>query len=203
MKYIVIGFPKCGTSTLAKYFEYNDVKCIDFKRKHQFVGKIIETNKSNNQKLFSGKLEKYEAVSQLDYMTINEQILPQITDISLMISQYPDAIFVLNIRNVNDWIKSKKKQPVLDDHSKHDPDFSYFDTFVKYIKKSKSFSSSKTNEELVTDLFNNHIKNIKELFKDISERLVIVDLDNLCIDTINKKMNLFKLKEFPYRNKTI
>jgi hypothetical protein len=185
--YIIIGFPKCGTTSFQKYFEDNNIKSC-----HQIVDKrnctfIILQNRKNNKLLLSG-LEDVSAFTQIDNnMDINNSFYPQLTCVPLLMKQYPNAKFILNTRNVHDWIKSINKWNNLRER--------IINANLDYLPRGKG----KLDAELI-EWYNNHITRIKKLFINEKERLLIFNIDKYNINELNQFCGLYKVNKFPICN---
>ena len=104
-KIFVIGPNKCGSISLYYFFEKNNLKPIHWD-KGNLALKII-SNISANIKPLHG-LEKFNCFLDMYFVTTGLYISP----ISLrdkIITHYPNEIYILNIRNFDDWLISRNK----------------------------------------------------------------------------------------------
>tara|TARA_B100000575_G_scaffold224657_1_gene185140 strand:+ start:6643 stop:7197 length:555 start_codon:yes stop_codon:yes gene_type:complete len=104
-KIFVIGPNKCGTISLYFFFKKNNLRPIHWD-KGNLALKIL-SNISANLKPLNG-LDKFNCFLDMYFITTGLYISP----ISLrdkIITHYPDDIFILNIRNFDDWLISRKK----------------------------------------------------------------------------------------------
>jgi hypothetical protein len=175
-KIFQIGFNKCGTTSLFKYFEFANIKCI-----HHDSGKLADTmihNFENNKPLLKN-YEDYIFFSDME----NMPFYPHIEHYKLLDKQYPNSKFILNIRKKQDWLKSRQN------HGSG-----------KYIKKSmKTYNLNKEKViEKWSKEWDNHLKDIKEYFKKRPNDLLIYDIDN---DT-SRKIDDF-LPTLTFKNKTL
>jgi len=115
---IVVGMPKTGTTSISHFFE-----CINKRTSHQFCGErgrpkeecgaVMKTRIEAGLPPFD-EIWGYEVYTQLDVTRVKGNFMkwtgvcyyPQIEALKEMHEQYPDATFILSIRNVKDWIKS-------------------------------------------------------------------------------------------------
>lgn len=107
--YIVIGLHKCGTMSLTKLFRSLGIPSChahvdDSDGESKPVGYLIEENRKHNKPLLGGVLESYHAFLEIDSPRRNEWA--QITLIDELTTQYPNAYYILNTRNVEDHATS-------------------------------------------------------------------------------------------------
>ena len=108
-KIFQIGFNRCGTTFLYKIFKNANVASVHWDRGK--LGKSIYDNKTSGNKLLQGKYDKCSFYSDMEtcFLYNNKLILydPYITDFKTLDKQYPHSKFILNTRNINNWIKSR------------------------------------------------------------------------------------------------
>ena len=196
--YIVIGFCKCGTTSLTTYFSDNGLHTIhhgDYEvrpRGHTwYVGKIIDRNKKENKKLLSDVPKSIQAFTQIDYQGRNP-IIPQLTDVPLFIEQYPNAKFILNIRPVDKWLNSINRWQVGGGTLRQ----SWIKSELPYLPESVG-----EKDEEIREWYNGHNKRMKELFIDIPERLFVLDLENINIEKLNEFCDLHNVDKFPWEKR--
>ena len=112
-KIFVIGFNKCGTRSFTELFERSGIGCVhwDDNLLADYILKDIKESGTIN-------LEKYypESNAFTDIIYVNKscsdgnilivEIFEIIDDI---IRSYPDAYYIVNTRNVEDWLISRSK----------------------------------------------------------------------------------------------
>jgi hypothetical protein len=169
-KIFQIGFNRCGTRSLCSFFEQNDLKSIHFDKGN--IAKTIYKNSRINKPLLS-EYEDYDFISDMEFVS-NEMIIPGYKYFIKLNEQY-DSVFILNIRNINDWINSRLK------HSSG----SYLIRYMNNLNKNKQEVIEYWKED-----WYNHINALKNYFKD---------KDNLLIfDIVNDKG--VKIKDFLYKH---
>lgn len=132
-RYIVVGLPKCGTSSLTKMFADAGIPAChhDFKHENKevYVGCIMKDNANLGKPLLGGLLEPFHAFLEMNCHLYN--VWPQITMLEALTQQYPDAYYILNTRNVQDhamsiwnWYNMKRILEFYDvpQLTKHSPD---------------------------------------------------------------------------------
>eukprot|EP00559_Dactyliosolen_fragilissimus_P006956 CAMPEP_0184855424 /NCGR_PEP_ID=MMETSP0580-20130426/681_1 /TAXON_ID=1118495 /ORGANISM="Dactyliosolen fragilissimus" /LENGTH=250 /DNA_ID=CAMNT_0027349935 /DNA_START=270 /DNA_END=1019 /DNA_ORIENTATION=+ len=130
---IVVGLPKAGTTSLNDYFECGNSKnyttkdgkeslkvshwmCIKDK-KRDFCGVVIQKNmKDPNQKDPLFNTGDFDVYTQLDniFGLGYGCYFPQVSALEEMAAAHPNATFILNMRDVNDWKRSMAAWGTLD-----------------------------------------------------------------------------------------
>jgi hypothetical protein len=162
-KIFVIGFNKTGTRTLCNYFKHNNIPSI-----HWDKGRLARRMKKNYERgkpLMHG-YDKYRVFTDMeDYPRQN---YAHITFFKEMEQQYPDARFILNIRDVKKWITSRNNH----DHYTRD--------ICKILKVTKEELNEKWRKE-----YRDHKDNVISYFSDKPNKLVVFDIEKDSIDKIN------------------
>mgnify|MGYP003624654913 FL=1 len=94
MKVFAIGFNRCGTQSLFKFFANNGFKALHCRGSSKIVDNHI-----NSKPLLQG-YEDYTFFSDIDFLSRHFE---------LFAVQYPEAKFIYNYREVEGWIRSRKK----------------------------------------------------------------------------------------------
>ena len=105
-KIFIIGFNKTGTRTLHNYFQKNSIPSIHYDNGR--LANEIKYNFENNKKLLNG-YDKFTVFSDMENILGKDLNYAHIEYFTEMEKQYPSAKFILNIRDVNNWIKSRNK----------------------------------------------------------------------------------------------
>lgn len=118
-KIFVIGFPKCGTTSIHESIIRKGIKSIHwaedwvYQKAHPLeeikkgvVGSLIEKAKKEKKKLLS-YLDKYQAITQMEVCYTKDCCYwPQLLDVPTLNEQYPNSRFIFNDRNIKKWIIS-------------------------------------------------------------------------------------------------
>jgi hypothetical protein len=206
MKIFLIGFNKCGTTSFYEYFKNNEIKSY-----HPGVNggenlNLINKNFINNKLILEGldydfycDLDIWWPKCKYDY---NNGIFQDINDYSNMLythvkiykyldKQYPNSKFILNIRDKDNWIKSRKNHG--------NP--KYIDWFKKFYNVN--------NDKLIIERWEKewdiHINDVKKYFKKKPDDLLIYDIENDDVSKLNNFMEKYiqlKNTRFPIKNKT-
>ena len=120
-----IGFNKCGTSTIHKFFEKNNIQAIHHgSKKGSKVCANMFRQYKKNKPLFSEYVDQYVAFSDFgvytspnnatDILFLNNEYKESKNDqertwLQVIHKQYEEfqKIYILNIRDVNHWLKSR------------------------------------------------------------------------------------------------
>lgn len=105
----VVGFPKCGTSSLQYSLEASGIESLhwaDLVNFTDLAGMAIKKAKQQKLPLLT-YVNKYRAFTQME-TCIDENMCywPQLLDVPLLEEQYPNSKFIFNDRDVSRWIRS-------------------------------------------------------------------------------------------------
>jgi len=103
-KIFVIGPNKCGSISLNNFFLQNNLNSVHWKQGSIAI-KILSNISANLDPLTD--LHKYDCILDMYFITKGLYISP-LSLIDNIIKNYPNEIYILNIRNYNDWLKSRK-----------------------------------------------------------------------------------------------
>jgi hypothetical protein len=165
-KVFIIGFNKTGTSSLHYYFKRNGYNSSHYMEDSPLADTIID-NIRNNRKIFDNTTG--DIFSDITW-NLGKEGKPQLDahDIYKIADlQYPGSLFILNIRPVNNWIKSRKKHGIL-------------------LKDALNYSqySEKDIEDWWKHQYEFYIKDVQLHFKN-TNKLLVFDIENDSIDKVN------------------
>lgn len=167
-KIFIIGFNRTGTRTLHNYFDKNGIMSLHWE--YGRLAKRIKYNFENNIPLLTG-YDKYIVYSDMeDHYNYN---YAHITYFKELDKQYSNSKFILNIRNVDNWIKSRNNHM----------DGKYKDYFIFRLGMTLDELNVKWKEE-----YYQHYNNVVNYFKD-TDKLLIFDIEK---DKVNKINYFFK-----------
>ena len=103
-----VGHHKCGTSSIFRFFQKNGIASIhdslfNGKKKNITLNTIMNNNLNNNKFLLSTLDKKYRFYSDYGTHSRNDHI----EWYKIISNQYPNSKFILLIRNVNHWLRSR------------------------------------------------------------------------------------------------
>jgi len=103
-KIFQIGFNKCGTLSIHDFLVENGIRSVHYLKGE--LANIIFENHKNGRDLLTG-LDEYDAFSDME--SLNTDGFQYVAnDLYKELHQtYPNAIFILNTRPVDDWINSR------------------------------------------------------------------------------------------------
>lgn len=156
-KIFQIGFNKCGTTSLCQMFIESGLKSIHWDGGN--IAKKIHSNIKQNKPPLDG-VDGYDCYTDIE--NINTNSFPLIDYYELLDKTYPNSLFILNTRPLDNWIKSRLN------HQGGE----YANTFKKVLGVD-------TNEELVkiwTEQWTEHHNKVIEYFKN-RDNFIIFDIE--------------------------
>jgi hypothetical protein len=102
-RYFQIGFRKCGTTSIAAFFNRNGIPCIHHDRGH--LGCRMQQNLRQGAPLLAGYDEQYRAFANMEYYFADGYFEGYKLYRELM-ETYEDSRFILNTRDRESWIRS-------------------------------------------------------------------------------------------------
>lgn len=153
---ILLGFPKSGTTSFTFLFNELGYRSYHwtFRSDTDYIGSWIKKCKERNIKLLSfiPKQKKPIAITQMDIcVDKNNCYWPQLMDYKLLYEQYPNAIFILNIRDPDDILKSMKK-------------WQNYDKRMFLFNPELFEGLTGTQDEKILKLIKNHFLNVINFF---------------------------------------
>ena len=103
-KVFQIGFNKCGTTSLHRFFERSGLKSVHWDG--GYLAPRMEDNILAGRRAIAG-YDEYDAFSELSYMCEHRVVEVGLQYLDVLLEQEPDALFVLNVRPLDKWIKSR------------------------------------------------------------------------------------------------
>lgn len=208
-KIFIIGFNKIATKSFHKFFVHNNIKSVhfhafrisdgrhiipkplrannDITNRHMSLANYFLYNKSKNKPLLHGLDEDIVCFSDMtdDATATDAKDFYKQLDI-----ENPNSKFILNIRNVDDWIKSRTNH-----------------TCSGLLNKHCKFYDC-TKEEVIKiwkKIYFAHIEDVKKYFKNREKDLLIYDIDKDQPEKIQrflKEKYTFDLSLFKHTHKT-
>lgn len=186
MKVFQIGFNKAGTASIYHYFK-ND----GFDALHWEGGRLSKTLKANFEQglpLLTG-YENHQVFTDMEHREDDQTAFYSAEQYYQQLDQqYPDSLFILNYRDVEKWINSRKNHP-------------------GYLQKTVA-STGMTAAEVIEDWKRNyyrHIESVKAYFKD-KPNLIVIDLDKDDSQKLYRELSArgieMSQKELPHTHKT-
>jgi len=114
-KFFQIGFSKCGTTSIARFFKRNGFRCANWECGN--LARQLRENLQENRFILTG-FEDYHAYTDMEHAT-PEDFYYGFMCYKQIFEQVEDAMFILNTRDKENWIKSRL------DHRIHESNESY------------------------------------------------------------------------------
>ncbi len=157
VKIFQIGFNKCGTRSMYQFFVDNNIPAMHWSK--GTVGHALRLNLTTGRRPFEGH-EEYVFYSDL-MGPVGQPMFEGQYYYKEFYDAYPGALFILNTRDEDNWIKSRLRH-------------------ADMIGRFRNFYGLKTTEE-VEDLWRRQWRTqherVKAFFKDMPERLLIFDIE--------------------------
>lgn len=177
-KVFFIGFNKTATTAFHRLFTDSGYRSIHhsarFEKKRKYLGDIIRKNKKSNLPLLKS-IENYDAYSEMLFCTPSVYY-DAIKDYKLLHTQYKDGYFILQTRNLDNWIKSRFN------HKRNQ------NTFYAKAKHALSMDNAQLEEYWRKEYFDHH-NEVNNYFSNNSKFLTF----NIDEDNIIKLLHFLKL----------
>ena len=185
-KIFQIGFNRCATTSLFKFFKQNGLPSYHFRGPNgKKLAKIMKRNADKGSPILTGIDDKIffsdiSAGPEVPSCGSNSTMSTRPPSpafayahyYKLLDEQYPDSRFILNIRNVEDWIESRARLH----HG-------------KVVEGEKRYSGVRTDQEVFSiwrNHYHSHINDVKSYFKDRAGDLLVFDIDAHSISKLIK-----------------
>ena len=103
MKVFQIGFNRCGTTSIHQFFEANGMRSV-----HHDKGRLaltMDANLRHGRHILSG-YEHYDAYTDMELL-LPSMYIEAYKLYNQILEQVPDAMFILNVRDVDRWVASR------------------------------------------------------------------------------------------------
>lgn len=180
-----IGFNKCATMTLHTFFIKNNLKSLHWLLNDNKtpIDNIIINNKNKYNELIKNEhyttLNLLDGIDEYNVFTDSEEIRK---NFKLLEKIYPEAKFILNIRDVNEWVCSRLN------HQNGN--------YTKYLNNVNK--TNYTNEEFIKIWKNEwieHCDDVINYFENKKDKLLIYDIDK---DNFDKIINFLPKNNLKY-----
>lgn len=212
-KIFQIGLNKCGTCSLHTLFKDHAEPSI--RSIHWNNGKLaldIENNRRSNEPLLKG-YDEIIFFSDMEAIFYDANHIVNIIEaykcFKILDQQYPNSKFILNIRNIDNWINSRLKHTgylsVLDnDNIKHTAsDYSYKSYYMNYY----SIFDIETIIKIWKQNYEYHLSSVREYFLDRPNDLIEYNIETDSFDKLKSFFSQYKIHFttdiFPLINKSI
>ena len=193
-KIFQIGFNKCGTVSLWKIF--NDfleepINAIHWDK--GLLAKTIYENLNTGKNLLVG-YEHYSYFGDMQYQLWQDNkpkdmILPYLSMFQILDEQYPNSKFILNTRDMNNWLSSREKWAPGGDnnfymklygvHNTKDLREIYEATWIRHHSNVKKYFSKRPDDLLIYNIETDNIKKLTNFFTDIKFKASLTTFPHL------------------------
>ena len=180
MKIFIIVFNRTGTRSLDNFFRKNGLTTIHWDQGR--IARKIKRNFNDTNPLLKDYPNIQVFSDMEDYKRLNYAHVDYFKE---LYNQYPDSKFILNIRNIDNWIKSRNN---------HLKGF-----YVIELCKIMNITKEELNKKWRID-FKNHCDSVQEFFKDKSGKLCIFDIEKDLIKNIIEFIPEYKLEDKYYEH---
>jgi hypothetical protein len=179
---VQIGFHKCGTRSLEQLFRGAGHPVVKYKlrrplRRSRNAGLIMRQNLEAGRKIFAG-MEDHVFYGDLIYQTESDGFEP-IRYFREIMRDYPDTILLLNVRNREDWIKSRLK------HSHGE--------FAQRVMRQRKIDSKEVLADLWRQEWDTHLAEVRSFMADRPAQLVEFDIDRDPVDALVERLSAYGL----------
>lgn len=101
---ILLGLPKCGNVSFTHALTAVGYNVAPWKGKDYTAKLIFKANNESKPILYY--LQNYDAFVETSYITDKEWLMPTVVFYKKFYYHYPDSLFILNHRNVDNHVKS-------------------------------------------------------------------------------------------------
>lgn len=167
-KIFQIGFNKCGTTTIHNFFSKNGLSSIHFARGN--LAKIIHRKIARRQSNLLGRFKGFRVFTDMELVS-PDNIIYAFYYFKQLDKKYPGSKFILNIRNIRHWIKSRLNHG----------NGSYLKNSMQYFNISKEEVIAKWKQEWYS-----HLKNVSMHFQNRPNDLLVFNIEKHNVDRIVK-----------------
>ena len=159
MKIFQIGFNKCATTSIHERLLNLGLRSVHHtcNKLKKPVAKVMQENKTSGRKILS-RLSGYDAYTDLVFIDRHEHV-EAFKYYADFLVEVPNARFILNLRNKDEWLNSCARHP------------GYFER----LKTVYRLSSDQSVKSFLSENWDNHILNVRASIP--SSQLLEYDID--------------------------
>lgn len=163
---VQIGFHKCGSRSFEQLFERAGHRVLKHKVRGPFgqrrnAARLMRDNLRAGRKIFAG-IEDYTFYADINYHTETDSFEP-IFHFREMLRDYPDTILLLNVRDREDWIRSRLRHG----HGE----------FAQRVMRQKGLTSLDALAEQWRQDWDRHLADVRAFMAERPDQLVEFDID--------------------------
>jgi len=173
-KLFIIGMNKTATRSLHRLFEASGYASVHWDKGR--LARRIETNIRNGVDPISG-YESYRVFSDMEDV-YSGALVEAYRHFREIYKYHPEALFLLNYRDVDDWLRSRKRHV-----SKND--------YQKYLRHYKIHLKTNCDEEVMRywrRSYFAHISDVLDFFSDKPQSLLFFNLDRDTVQDLAEQL---------------
>jgi hypothetical protein len=171
-----LGFSKCGTGSIAAFFQANGIPAVHHDDGH--LPWSINENHRRGRPLISPRYNDIYVFTDMEAIYMNPQIKVGQNLFRELDKQHPGSKFILNTRNKAAWLKSRAAQPIGKNNTP------LLEISASILNISRDEMLKEWSQE-----WDEHHKTIIEYFKDRPNDLLIFNIEQ---DPPEKMRDFFK-----------
>jgi hypothetical protein len=180
---VQIGFHKCGTRSFQRLFEGAGHPVVQHKVRRRFrptrnAALIMQENLGAGRKIFTG-IEDYTFYAGLIHQTESDSFEP-IKHFREMLRDYPDTILLLNVRDREDWIRSRLKHG----HGE----------FAERVMRQRGIATREALADFWRQEWDGHLADVRSFMADRPSQLVEFSLDTGLVEDLVTRLAPYGLK---------
>lgn len=179
---VQIGFHKCGTRSLEQLFRGAGYPVVKYKlrrplRRSRNAALLMRENLAAGRKAFHG-MEDAVFYADLIYQTESDSFEP-IRHFREIMRDYPDTILLLNVRDREDWIRSRLGHG----HGE----------FARRVMRQRGVDSPEVLADAWREEWDTHLAEVRAFMADRPEQLVEFDLDHDSAEQLAARLGRYGL----------
>ncbi|NGP53502.1 hypothetical protein [Thioalkalivibrio sp. XN8] len=179
---VQIGYHKCGTRSLEQLFRGAGHPVVKYKLRRPFrrsrnAGLLMRENLEAGRRIFAG-MEGHVFYADLIYQTESDAFEP-IRCFREIMRDYPDTILLLNVRDREDWIRSRLKHG----HGE----------FAQRVMRQRGIDSQEVLAELWRQEWDTHLAEVRAFMADRPAQLIEFDIDNDSVESLVERLSAYGL----------
>ena len=180
---VQIGFNKCGTRSLQQLFEGAGHPVVQHKirkplRRSRKAAYVMQQNLEAGRKIFAG-MEEYLYYGGLIHQTESVSF-EAIRHFREMLSDYPGTILILNLRDREDWIRSRLK------HGRGE--------LVKRVMRQRGIATPEEVAEQWRQEWDEHMADVRAFMAEYPDQLIEFNLDTDDVQSLVDSLPAYGLK---------
>jgi len=180
---VQIGFNKCGTRSLQRLFEGAGHPVVQHKIRKPFrrarkAAFVMQQNIKAGRKIFAG-MEEFIYYGGLIHQTESVSF-EGIRHFREMLNDYPGTVLILNIRDREDWIRSRLK------HGRGE--------LVRRVMRQRNLNSPDELADLWRKEWDEHMDDVRTYMANFPDQLIEFNLDTDDVQSMVDRLPAYGLK---------